>query len=70
MKKIVLTAAAFALTVSSVFSQNFKPKEKEIAVGIAFDSPFSSGKPFSLVNGLSGRYFYKSDLAFRFIFRC
>jgi len=65
MKKIVLTAAAFALTVSSVFSQNFKPKEKEIAVGIAFDSPFSSGKPFSLVNGLSGRYFYKSDLAFR-----
>jgi hypothetical protein len=65
MKKIVLTAAVFALTVSSAFSQNFKPKEKEIAVGIAFDSPFSSGKPFSLVNGLSGRYFYKSDLAFR-----
>jgi len=65
MKKIVLTAAVFALTVSSAFSQNFKPKEKEIAVGIAFDSPFSSGKPFSLVNGVSGRYFYKSDLAFR-----
>jgi hypothetical protein len=65
MKKIVLTAAVFALTVSSVFSQNFKPKEKEIAVGIAFDSPFSSGKPFSLINGVSGRYFYKSDLAFR-----
>lgn len=65
MKKIVLTAAALALTVSSVFSQDFKPKEKAIAVGIAFDSPFSSGKPFSLVNGVSGRYFYKSDLAFR-----
>ena len=65
MKKIVLTAAVFALTVSSVFSQNFKPKEKEIAVGVAFDSPFSSGKPFSLINGVSGRYFYKSDLAFR-----
>lgn len=65
MKKIVLTAAVFALTVSSAFSQNFKPKEKEIAVGIAFDSPFSSGKPFSLANGVSGRYFYKSDLAFR-----
>ena len=65
MKKIVLTAAVFALTLSTAFSQDFKPKEKEIAVGIAFDSPFSSGKPFSLINGLSGRYFYKSDLAFR-----
>jgi opacity protein-like surface antigen len=65
MKKIVLTVAVFALTLSTAFSQDFKPKEKEIAVGIAFDSPFSSGKPFSLINGLSGRYFYKSDLAFR-----
>lgn len=65
MKKIVLTAAVFALTLSTAFSQDFKPKEKEIAVGIAFDSPFSSGKPFSLINGLTGRYFYKTDLAFR-----
>ena len=65
MKKIVLTAAAFALILSSAFAQDFKPKEKEIAVGIAFDSPFSEAKPFSLVNGISGRYFYKSDLAFR-----
>jgi hypothetical protein len=66
MKKIVLTAAVFALTLSTAFSQEFKPKEKEIAVGIAFDSPFSAAKPFSLVDGgLSARYFYKSDLAFR-----
>jgi len=65
MKKIVLTAAVFALTLSTAFSQEFKPKEKEIAVGIAFDSPFSEAKPFSLVNGISGRYFFKSDLAFR-----
>ena len=65
MKKIVLTAAVFAFTLTSAFAQNFKPKEKEIAVGVAFDSPFSSGKPFSLINGVSGRYFYKSDLAFR-----
>jgi hypothetical protein len=30
MKKIVLTAAFFALTLSTAFSQDFKPKEKEI----------------------------------------
>jgi hypothetical protein len=64
MKKIVLTAAAFALTVSSVFSQEFKPKEKDIAVGLAFENPFQASK-FSLINGVSGRYFLKSDLALR-----
>lgn len=65
MKKIVLTAAVFALTLSTAFSQEFKPKEKEIAIGVGLDSPFSSAKPFSLVNGISARYFYKSDLAIR-----
>jgi opacity protein-like surface antigen len=61
MKKIVLTAAVFALTLSTAFSQEFKPKEKEIAVGLGFND----FKTFSLVNGLSARYFYKSDLAIR-----
>ena len=61
MKKIVLSVAVFAISLSTAFSQEFKPKEKEFALGVGL----TDFKSFSLVNGISGRYFHKSDLAFR-----